>query len=99
MSVVESVVESFESEPDHRAENYLAWYESTYWPCKRRWPGLVGDCIERASCIIKYATPYHVQVHPYKVSRKMARDFGTDPLRVILFVDQQGFVATTPRVG
>ena len=90
---------SVESAPDYRDDNYLAWYESTYWPCKRSWPNLVGDCVERATCIIKYATPFHVEVHPYKVSQKTSRHFGTDPLRVILFVDPQGFVATTPRLG
>lgn len=66
---------------------------------KTSWPNAVGDCVERASAIIRWCSPYYVEVHPYKVSRKTYRNFGYDDRRVILFVDAQGYVATTPRVG
>lgn len=60
------------------------------------WPNLVGDVVERASAIIRWCTRYHVRV----------QRLGDPPLdaefnlsRVILYLDKDGFVSRTPRVG
>ena len=86
------------------AAKYLAWFESKYGAQKRFWPGLVGDCAERAAAIVRYGSPYFVVVKPYKRGLKaVAEQDGkyrwSHPLRVILQLDRDGFVCTTPYVG
>jgi hypothetical protein len=64
-------------------------------PVKVTWPNLVGDNVERASAIIKWCTRYQVWV------RRLGEEPVTDfvPYRVVLYLDKDGFVARTPRVG
>jgi len=65
-----------------------------------RWPGLVGDCVDRAEAIVRYGSPYYVICVPYKdrVSGRF-RPGQDDPLRVIFYLDQNGYIATTPYAG
>ena len=76
---------------------------------KTAWPGLVGCDAERAACIIRWCSPYRVEVRPYKSARmhgtckqmeraRIAESSLMEDARVILFVDKHGDVATTPRV-
>ena len=86
------------------AARYLAWFEATYGPQKKAWPGLVGDCPERAAAIVRWASPYFVVVKPYKRGLKSsaaedAKYLWSHPLRVVLQLDKDGYVAKTPRVG
>jgi hypothetical protein len=84
------------------AEKYLAWFEAKYGPQKRAWPGLVGDCPERVAAIVRYGSPYFVVVKQHKRSLKasIADELQwSHPLRVVLQLDKDGFVAKTPRVG
>jgi hypothetical protein len=60
------------------------------------WPNLVGDNVERASAIIKWCTRYRVFVCRH------GETFDTSefvPYRVVLYLDKDGFVSRTPRVG
>ena len=77
----------------------LRWYDRTLFQpygMPRQWPGLVGDTVERASAIVRYGTPYHVVTQPYKGSIHRSL---VDPLRVILYLDEHGYVAVTPKIG
>jgi hypothetical protein len=62
---------------------------------KKSWPNLVGDTVERATAIIRWCTRYQVWV------RKHGEAPPSDslPYRVVLYLDKDGFVSRTPRVG
>lgn len=63
------------------------------------WPELVGDNIERASAQIRWWGPHlDIELQDYKESKR-PQCVGSNPRRVILYLDSQGFVAVTPRVG
>ena len=89
--------ERAKAEADERA--YREWRNS--WP--KSWPNLVGDCPARASAIVRFNTEYFTVCLPYKIGRKAFKErldtLGHNPVRVILYLDDRGFVAVTPRVG
>ena len=69
---------------------------------KSEWPELVGDCVERATAIVRFGSPYYVTTQLYKEGLRAPRADDTnlyDPLRVIFFLDSQGYIAVTPRRG
>jgi hypothetical protein len=80
---------------------FYNWFEEHIGPLKMSWPSLVGSDALRAECIVRFGSPFYVVTEPYKISRKaqLERFYTYDPLRVILFLDSQGCVATGPRVG
>jgi hypothetical protein len=75
-------------------------FERRNGPLDTRWPGLVGDCVDRGEAIVRYGSPYYVISVPYKerLSGRF-RPGQQDPLRVIFYLDQHGYIATTPYVG
>jgi hypothetical protein len=74
--------------------------EDTRMPEKTSWPNLVGSDVSRATTIVRSFGNYHIVVEEYKVSkRKQEGPKEHNPWRVIIYVDQDGFVAITPRVG
>lgn len=77
-----------------------AW-EALYGILPRRWPALVGDIPQRASAVVTYGTPYYVDVRDYKESFSRKRPYAGpyDPLRIVLFLDRDGYVAITPKTG
>jgi hypothetical protein len=64
-------------------------------PIKTSWPNLVGDNVERASAIIRWGTRYLVWI----CRHGQAPPDDVVPYRVVLYLDKDGFVARTPRVG
>jgi hypothetical protein len=86
--------------PDMRddPEAFLQWFDSTYGPTKRSWPNLTGDCVERAECIVRHGSPFYVVCQEYK-KRTHHWPLDHDPLRVIFYLDKDGFIAVAPRVG
>ena len=75
---------------------YLAWFEAHNGPQERSWPALVGDCVQRAVAIIRYASPFYTVVVRFKEPYEYGE---VDPLRVVLYLDENGYVAHTPVVG
>jgi hypothetical protein len=75
---------------------YLAWFETHNGPVPRSWPALVGDCVSRASAIIRYASPFYVVVVAFKDHYEYGE---VDPIRVVLYLDKDGFIARTPVAG
>lgn len=77
-----------------------AW-ETLYGILPRRWPALVGDIPQRASAVVTYGTPYYVDIRDYKESMIHKRPYAGpyDPLRVVLFLDRDGYVAISPKTG
>lgn len=69
------------------------------WPLKTSWPGLVGDCVERAQAIIEFGTPYYVVIKTYNSLKKYDTACVNDCLRVKLYLDKDNYVAITPKVG
>jgi len=78
-----------------KKEKYFQWFVKHFGMPKMSWPNAVGDVPDRASCIVRYGTPFYTITAPYKTKEV----FGYDPLRVILFLDPDGFVAVRPKVG
>ena len=72
--------------------------KSIDWPIKTAWPNLVGDCIERATAIVEFGTPYYV-VHKKFNKLNIARPDVFDCLRVIFYLDKDNYIAITPKVG
>lgn len=106
MSDTESWLDDGTSEASalDNAEKYLAWFEARRGPQKRAWPGLVGDIPERAAAIVRFGSPYFVVIQPFKKSVKANAELEESfkwehPLRVVLKLDKDGYVAKTPRVG
>ena len=95
-SIASDVPDAYESGP-----LFYDWFEAHEGPLKFAWPSVVGSDAVRAECIVRFGSPFYVTKEPYKLSRKAhaTRTYTYDPLRVILFLDAQGCVATTPRVG
>ena len=85
-----------DSIPPHDPWEYLAWFEARNGPVPRAWPALVGDCVQRAAAIIRYASPFYVIVVHFKEHYEYGE---ADPLRVVLHLDLNGYVAHTPVVG
>jgi hypothetical protein len=75
---------------------YLAWYEDHYGPQPRAWPALVGDCVQRATAIVRFCSPFYTIVVPFKQPFEYGEQ---DPLRVVLHLDDNGYVAHTPVTG
>lgn len=75
-----------------------AYVQSIDWPLKTVWPGLVGDCLERAKAIIEFGTPYYVVTKKYD-KLKAFEPSVLDCLRVVLYLDKDNYVAITPKVG
>lgn len=63
------------------------------------WPGVVGSDANRAKAIVRSSGNYHVEIQVYKQAKKALAPSDHNPWRVILYVDKDGFVAITPRVG
>ena len=91
-----SSVTSYDSIPPHDPYEYLAWFEARNGPVPRSWPALVGDCVQRAAAIIRYASPFYVVLVHFKEHYEYGEP---DPLRVVLHLDLHGYVAHTPVVG
>ena len=76
----------------------LDFKHSIDWPLKTYWPGLVGDCLERAKAIIEFGTPYYVVTKQYDKLRTFQPSL-VDCLRVIVYLDKDNYVAVGPKVG
>jgi hypothetical protein len=86
--------------PDDGPAGTLLWWSEMVGPVQTAWPSVVGLDAERAATIVRSGGPYSVDVHEYKETRSSKRPLlGHNPLRVLLFVDQDNCVAVTPRVG
>jgi hypothetical protein len=92
--------DDFDDIPDPRDDPlaYFNWFEATYGSQKVVWPNLVGDCVERAECVVRFASPFYVVCEEYK-KRTHHGPLDYDPLRVIFYLDKDGFVAITPKAG
>lgn len=88
-------------DPYEAPKAFYNWFEANEGPLKLAWPSLVGSDAKRAECIVRFGSPFYVVSEPYKISRKAQQErfYTYDPLRVILFLDSQGCVATCPKVG
>jgi len=62
---------------------------------KSEWPGVTGDWYDRASTVVRFNSPFYTISVPYKDKAKTFLPY--DPLRVVLYLDEQGFVAVTPK--
>jgi len=83
-----------------RKEKLYQWFVKHNGVPKRRWPGVVGDYPYRASASVRFNSPFYTVESPYKRGQKHQIYWGPyDPLRVILYLDNNGFVAKTPNVG
>lgn len=65
---------------------------------KLAWPSLVGCDVARAAAVIRYGTPYSIEVHTYEIVRKAPLFQSSRQNCVHLYVDKDGYIATTPRV-
>ena len=84
----------------HKKEKLFQWWVKHNGSPKMSWPGVVGDWPYRADCSVRFHSPFYTIQVPYKKKFRETRSFGPyDPLRVILFLDNNGFVAKCPRVG
>jgi hypothetical protein len=76
----------------------IEFKKSIDWPLKTHWPGLVGDCLERAKAIIEFGSPYYVVTKPYDKLKVFEASI-VDCLRVIVYLDKDNYVAVAPKVG
>ena len=82
-----------------RHEKILREYKNSIsWPLRTAWPGLVGDCLERAQAIIEFGTPYYIVTKKYDKLKAFEPTI-VDCLRVVVYLDKDGYVAVTPKVG
>lgn len=84
------------------SQTILRW-ERRYGDVRTRFPELVGDIPERAETVVRLETPFYVVKMPYKHETYSYYynflEAQSDPLRIIFFLDTNGYIAVTPRCG
>lgn len=68
-------------------------------PERKSWPNLVGSDAARAQAIVRSQGNYYIVLDDYKATRKVQEAKAFNPWRVIIYLDKDGYVAITPRVG
>jgi hypothetical protein len=80
----------------------LRW-ERKHGEARTRFPELVGDIPERAETVVRLETPFYIVTMPYKHETYSYYyhylEAQSDPLRIIFFLDSNGYIAVTPRCG